>query len=172
MKKTGDIVIDTVLKKFREAARPAVQSGRSVNIDDCLERAIFAARTDLRHEHVSEREIRQRIWPEEESIRETCRKIVFEMEKRGSLMDIRKTSIEAVLEDFAVRNGLDMTYKLRDNSTVGFCVKIQPMQFLRFSASFLKVLSQEWMDKTGQDLKEFLAISSRLGRIRISGHDR
>ena len=47
MKKTGDIVIDTVLKKFREAARPAVQSGRSVNIDDCLERAIFAARTDL-----------------------------------------------------------------------------------------------------------------------------
>ena len=172
MKKTGDIVIDTVLKKFREVARPAVQGGRNVSIDDCLERAILLARSDLRREHIGEKAIRERIWPDEDDIRGMCRKIVFEMEKRGSLLDIRKTSVNAILEDFAVDSGLDMTWKLHDNSTVGFSVKIGPMQYLRFSASFSKVLNQEWLDRTGKDLKELLVISSRLGRIRISGHDR
>ena len=90
MKKTGDEVIDTVLKNFRELARPIVNGGHSVNIDDCLERAISGACDELRIVRV--RDIRERIWPEEDNIRSMCRQIVVEMENRGRLLDIRKTS--------------------------------------------------------------------------------
>lgn len=167
MKKTGDEVIDTVLKNFRELARPIVNGGHSVNIDDCLERAISGACDELRI--VRLRDIRERIWPEEDNIRSMCRQIVVEMEKRGRLLDIRKTSIGATLDDFIERSGLEMTYKLRNNNSAGLCFKIpSSRQNLIVNVSFSKLLSPGWLEATEMDVKEFLAITARLGRMKVT----
>ena len=172
MKKTGDLILDTLLGSFRSLARIAVQQGHGVNLDRCLEGAIAETRSELRKHRINEKEIRERIWPEEDSIREKCRKIIIELEKRVNLLDIRKTSVDAILENFVSRTGIDMTYKLRDNNSVGFVVKLKPSgQYLKFNASFSKVLSQDWNDKMEKDLGELMEIASRLGRIRVSSRN-
>lgn len=171
MKKTGDLVLDTLFKCFRSFARTAVQQGHGVNLDSCLERAIAETRSELRKHRIDERAIRERIWPEEDNIRHECRKIIVGLEKKANLLDIRKTSVDAILGNFVSRTGLDLKYRLRENSTAVFVVKLQPSgQYLRFSASFTKILSQAWLDKMERDLSEFMGIASRLGRIRVSSH--
>lgn len=169
MKKTGDRIIDTVLSQFRDIVRPIVKGGHGVNIDDCLEKAMSAARTELGIKKI--REVRECIWPEEENIRSTCRQIVVEMEKRGRLLDIRKTSIGATLDEFIEASGLEMTYKLRDNNSVGLSFRIPSTgQYLIVNTSFSRALSPNWLERTGEDVKEFIAISQRLGRMKVSWH--
>lgn len=164
------MIVDTVLAQFRDVVRPIIKSGRSVNIDACLEKAISGTRFELRD--ISMKEIRQRIWPEEENIRSMCQKIIVEMEKRGRLLDIRKTSIAAILDEFIERSGLEMTYKLRDNSSVGLCFRIpSTRQYLIVNTSFSKMLSSDWLERTGEDVKKFIAISQRLERMKVSWHE-
>ena len=169
MKGTGDKVVDTVLANFRSVASPIIRKGHGVDVEDCLERAISGARFDLRKEGYSERSIRERIWPVEDDILLKCRKIVLEIEKRSSLLDIRKTSVAAILDDWSENSGLVISYKLRDNSSVGFAVKVPATgQYLKFNVSYSKILSEEWRDGLLGDIHEFFALSERLGRIRLS----
>lgn len=169
MKKTGDRIIDTVLSQFRDIVRPIVKGGHGVNIDDCLEKAMSAARTELGIKKI--REVRECIWPEEDNIRSMCRQIVVEMEKRGRLLDIRKTSLAAILDEFIETSGLEMAYKLRDNSSAGLCFRIPSTgQYLLVNTSFSQLISSGWLEQTGKDVKEFIAISQRLGRMKVSWH--
>ena len=169
MKKTGDIIIDEILGRFLVNVRNHEISGLEVNFEECLESAMSCAPFFLKKDHkISENEIREHIWAEEDNIREKCRKALIQREKRGKLLEIRKTSIAAVLDDFEKRTGLDMVYKLRDNNSVGFCVKLQPKQYIKFGVSYSKVLTPGWLDGMEKDLKELIEISSRLGRMTIS----
>jgi len=169
MKYTGDKIRDTVLKNFRELASPAASQGHGVDIESLLERAISGTRHELSRAGYSEKSVREHIWEEEDEIRATCRKIVIEIEKRHSLLDIRKTSIEAVLNDFASKSGLSFIYKLRDNNTVGFRFWIPGTgQYLKLNASFSKILSEDWLSGMETDLKEFIAIATRFGKIKVS----
>ena len=168
MRKTGDLIIDTILMHFRKHARTSILADKSVDIESCLGAAMFWAKSELKRSKISEKEFQEHVLPKEENIREMCRKIALEMEKRGSLTDIRKTSIEVILEDFEKRTGLDMAYKVRDNHSVGFCVKLQPKQYIKFGVSYSKVLTPGWLDGMEKDLKELIEISSRLGRMTMS----
>ena len=167
MKKTGDIIIDTVLRVFGDVIQCAMTpSGRGFDIETCLQSAISLSRTDLyREHHICEAEIRGRIEEEREKVNELCRQTVLEWKKRARLLEIRKTGVSAILDDFKTRTGLPLDYKVRDNYSVGFCVMLQPRQFIKFNASFTKVLTPGWLDEMEKDVRELLAISSRLGRL-------
>ena len=169
MKSTGDKVIDAVLANFRSVTRPIIREGHGVDIEDCLERAISRARFDLWKEGYSEQSIRERILPVKDDILLKCRKTVLGIEKRSSLLDIRKTSVAAILDDWVANSGLAISYKLRDNSSVGFAVKVPATgQYLKFNVSYSKILSGEWRKGLLGDIREFFALSERLGRIKLS----
>jgi hypothetical protein len=169
MNKTGDKLIDTIVRNFREIVRPLIQRGSGVDFEKCLEKSVLRTRYDLRKDGYSEKLFFEHIWPEEDSIRRKCRKVILEIEKRYSLMEIRKTSIRAILDDFSANSVFSFSYRLRDNNTVGFSVKIPATgQYLMFSASYSKVLSEDWRAGTVKDIQAFLDISGRLGRIKVS----
>ena len=169
MNKTGDKVIDTIVRNFRVIVRPLIQRGSGVDFEKCLEKSVIRTRYDLRKDGYSEKSFFEHIWPEEDSIRQKCRKVILEIEKRNSLMEIRKTSIRAILDDYAAKSGLSFSYKLRDNNTVGFSVKIPATgQYLMFNASYSKVLSEDWRVGAVKDIQAFMDISGRLGRIKVS----
>ena len=171
MKKTGDIVIDTVLKNAAAIARDLIRAGHGADVETCLEKAILTSRREYRWDdsRFREKAIRKKIALNEEDVRKRCWKIILDAQKRYRLLDIRKASIEVTLKDFAEISGLPLEYTLRNNSTVSFSVKIPSTgQRLRFSASFSKVLSDGWRESTEKDIRELFAISGRLGRLRLS----
>ena len=171
MKNSGDIVIDTIVRNFRAIVRPLIQRGSGVDFEKCLEKSVLRTRFDLRKDGYNEKSIFEHIWPEEEDLRQKCRKVILEIEKRNSLMEIRKTSIRAVLDDCAANSGLSFSYRLRDNNTVGFSVKIPATgQYLMFSASYSKVLSEDWRAGAVKDIQNSLNIFGRLGRIKVSAN--
>lgn len=170
MKKTEDVVIDTIVRCFCEVARPIVRRGGSLGFENCLQTAVSEARLELKREHhIDSGEFKARLWAEEDTIRELCRKRVLEMEKRGNLLSIRKTSAAAILDGFRESSGLEMTYRLRDNSSAGLCFKIPSTgQYLIVNTSFSKLMSPVWLENMEADVKEFIAISERLGRMKVS----
>lgn len=170
MKKTADVVIDTIVKCFCEVARPIIRRGTNLGFENCLQTAVSEARIRLKREHhIDSGEFKARLWAEEDKIRELCHKRVLEMEKRGNLLGIRKTSAAAILDDFRERSGLDMTYRLRDNNSAGLCFKIPSTgQYLIVNTSFSKLMSSDWLENMEADVKEFMAISERLGRMKVS----
>ncbi len=67
------------------------------------------------------------------------------------------------------RSGLEMTYRLRDNNSAGLCFKIpSTSQYLIVNTSFSKLMSTDWLVNLEADVKEFMAISERLGRMKVS----
>ena len=171
MKTTGDEVIDTVLKNAAAIARDLIRAGRGADVEACLEKAILASRREYRWDDSRFREmaIRKKVTLNGDEVRKRCRNIILDAQKRYRLLDIRKASLEVILNDFVENSGLPLEYKLRNNSTVGFSVRIPSTgQRLRFSASFSKVLSDDWCSATEKDIRELFAISARLGRLRLS----
>ena len=171
MRKTGDIVIGTVLKNAAAIARDLIRAGHGADVETCLEKAILTSRREYRWDdsRFREQSIREKVAHNEDDVRKRCRKIILNAQKRYRLLDIRKASIEVILRDFAESSGLPLEYTLRNNSTVGFSVRIPSTgQCLRFSASFSKILSDGWRESTEKDIRELFAISGRLGRLRLS----
>ena len=171
MKQTGDIVIDTVLKNVAAIARDLIRAGHGADVETCLEKAILASRREYRWDDSRFREmaIRKKIALNEGDVRKRCWKIILDAQKRYRLLDIRKASIEVILKDFIDSSGLTLEYKLRDNSSVRFFIQVPATgQYLRFYASFSKILSDGWRESTEKDIRELFEISARLGRLRLS----
>lgn len=162
-------IIGTLLDKFRYQARPFVRMGGSVNIEQCLDRAI----EEMVRESIWKSRYRKQIldiyYSHKEMVQDCCRKAVLELEKRERTFDIRQTGVGAIVEDFVQTSGLRMQYKLRGNYTVGFTVILPDTgQELQFSAAFSKVMSDGWLEGLKNDLTQFLGISSRLGKIHVT----
>lgn len=168
MKKTGNVVIDTILSNFRTQVRGQIARKNGVSLETCLDCAINGAVQDLRYRGFKEPDVRNEFLANEDEVRQTCRKIIVELEKRKNLADIRQASITAILDDFIAKNSMAITYKMRDNNTVGFSVQIpSSKQRVHFSLSYTKVLSREWMEGLERDINDLVNISARLGRIKI-----
>ncbi len=169
MNSTGDKIIDTILSNFREKVLSARKAGVYIDIEDIFETAVARTVYTFKRQKLDEKEVRRHIWTEEEAIRERCRKIVLELEKRDRLLDIRKTGVGSLLDEFAENSQYRISYKLRGNSTVGIKVTIPfTGQKLCFNTSFKKVLSDGWQDSVRKDIDEFMGLVDRLGRIRIT----
>jgi len=172
MNSTGDKIIDALLSSFREQVRPLIMRGSPVNLDENLEYAIFATKRRFRADGVkemSEKVIRMHIRTNKDQVLNLCRKIIFEIEKRERLLDIRKTGVGSLLDDFARRSQYNVQYKLRGNSTVGITVRIPSTgQRLIFNSSFKKVMSDGWLDALQKDLDEFMGLVDKFGRIRVT----
>ena len=171
MKKTGDEEIDIVLKNVAPVARDLIRTGRGADVETCLEKAItISSKEFLWAEKKSrERSIRRKVALNEYNIRERCLQIILDIQKRNRLIDIRKTSVEVTIKDFIESSSLPLEYTLRDNSSVRFFIQVPATgQYLRFYASFSKILSDGWSASTERDLRELFAISARLGRLRLS----
>ena len=171
MKQTGDKVIDTVLKNAAAIARDLIRAGHGADVETCLEKAILTSRREYRWDdsRFREQSIRRKVALNEYNIRERCWQIILDIQKRNRLIDIRKTSVEVILKDFIESSGLPLEYTLRDNSSVRFFIQVPATgQYLRFYASFSKILSDGWRESTEKDIRELFAISGRLGRLRLS----
>ena len=171
MKKTGDEEIDIVLKNVAPIARDLIRAGHGADVETCLENAIVLSLKEFLWNEKKSREqsIRQKVAFNECDVRERCRQIIFDIQKRNRLVNIRKTSVEVIIKDFIESSGLQLEYKLRDNSTVKFIIRVPATgQYLRFYASFSKIFSDGWAVTTEKDIRELFAISERLGRLRLS----
>lgn len=171
MKQTGDEEIDIVLKNVAPAARDLIRAGQGADVETCLDKAIVLSLKEFLWGEKKSREqsIRQKVAFNECNIRERCRQIILDIQKRNRLVDIRKTSVEVIIRDFIDSTGLPLEYKLRDNSSVRFFIRVPATgQYLRFYASFSKILSDGWPAATEKDIRELFAISARLGRLRLS----
>ncbi len=171
MNSTGDKIIDALLSAFREQVRPLILRGTPVNIDSNMEYAIFATKRCLRaggDKEINEKTIRTHIGTNRDQIMNQCRKIILEIEKRERLLDIRKTGVGALLDDFSQRSQYNVQYKLRGNSTVGITVRIPTTgQKLIFNSSFKKVMSDGWLYALQKNLDEFMSLVEKFGRIRV-----
>ena len=164
-------MIDTVLKNAAAIVRDLIRTGHGADVETCLEKAILASRREYRWDDSRFREmaIRKKVALSGDEVRKRCRNIILNAQKRYRLLDIRKASLEVILNDFVENSGLPLEYTMRNNSTVGFSVRIPSTgQRLRFSASFSKVLSDGWRESTEKDIHDFFAISERLGRLRLT----
>lgn len=171
MKQTGDKEIDIVLKNIAPVARDIIRAGNGADVETCLEKAIALSMKEFLwgEKKFREQSLRRKIALNEYNIRERCWQIILDIQKRNRLIDIRKTSVEVTIKDFIESTGLPMEYTLRNNSSVRFFIQVPATgQYLRFYASFSKILSDGWSASTERDLRELFAISARLGRLRLS----
>ncbi len=169
MKYDENVIIDSVITEFRQFANNAANEGREIVVGKCVEEAIASTFHFYKRRGYAPEAIRDILMSAERDILQRCEPIVFEVKKKATARSIRKNAVEAVLDDLIEEGGLDMTYKVRGNSSVGIAVRSPSTgQYLRFSAASSKILTPEWRARLLQDIKAYFEISAHLGKIRTT----
>ena len=164
-----DGIILEVIQNFRRIASDAANEGLEIVVEECVKTAITLTFDFCKRRGYAPGALRDILLSAERDIRERCEPIAFEVKKKAAARCIRKNAVEAVLDDLIEEAGVDMTYKVRGNSSVGIAVRSPSTgQYLRFNTASSKILTPEWRARLLQDINAFFEISAHLGKIRAT----
>lgn len=171
MKITEYEIIEAVIKEVRLIVNQFESVGREIVLNECVDKAIESVFERYRASWNDASLLRDVLISADQDIRKRCEPIVFEARKHYMTFGIRKTTVELVLDDFIQESGMDLTYKVRRNNSVGIAVRVPSTgQYLRFNTSYSKIISEKWRSKLQESIQEVFSACEHLGRIRTTAN--